>query len=153
MLVPVLVFISTALSPAHAAEPSPFRVAKVRVLARSGQEAKSEVARITGLVAGATTAFETLTTLSGPDGMTKPALRTATFQKAWDREDRSPDKLWGQSHRGASQDAEFWGRRTDHATGQNAIYFKANPKCYRDNAGAVRLLEEQKPGNVTVFDL
>jgi hypothetical protein len=76
---------------------------------------------------------------TAPDGMTQPALRTDTFQAPWDRKDRSPDKLWGQSHGGASHDAEHWARRTDHATGQNAIYFKVDPKWFQDSSGAVRL--------------
>lgn len=62
----LLVFISTALSAALAAETSPLQITKVRVLARSGQEAKLEGARITGSNAGATTDFDTLAKLSAP---------------------------------------------------------------------------------------
>ncbi|MBM3883441.1 MAG: hypothetical protein FJ387_27665 [Verrucomicrobia bacterium] len=76
---------------------------------------------------------------TAPDGMTRPALRTHTSQKAWDRKDRSPDKLWGQSHGGATGDAEYWARRTDHATGQDAIYLKADPKWFQSHAGPARL--------------
>jgi len=90
---------------------------------------------------------------TAPDGMTQPALRTDTFQKAWDRKDRSPDKLWGQSHGGASQDAEFWGRRTDHATGQNAVYFRADPKWFQAYTGAARLFVTYQDTNASSWRL
>jgi hypothetical protein len=90
---------------------------------------------------------------TAPDGMTRPALRTATYQKAWDRKDRSPDKLWGQSHGGASQDAEYWGRRTDHATGQNAIYFRADPKWFQTYTGAARLFVTYQDTNASSWRL
>jgi hypothetical protein len=76
-----------------------------------------------------------------PDGMTVPVERIEIFSDAWDEEEhgRRSDAAWNEMHAGASNNEEFWARRTDHAAGQNAMYFRIDPKWYRDWSESVRL--------------
>lgn len=89
-----------------------------------------------------------------PDGNTRTAEPMGIETSGWTADKgRDPNKLYNQSHAGANDNKEYWARRTEHKSKNNAVYFKIEPKWYRDYDGAVEILVTYKDVNECVWQL